>query len=105
MVMRCMGFYGVDMFDGFYGVDGVGALDGFDALGMLEGDCVSPFSKEFLCLCGEVLFYVNLFCYCFDIIMLRKAPLVCFVHYINAFTGHLCLDFLISMFAAMIFLH
>lgn len=36
MVMRCMGFYGVD---------GVGALDGVDGLGVPEGACVSPFSK------------------------------------------------------------
>ena len=94
-----------------HGIDGIGrfnrfdGVDGFDGLGVPEGACVSPFSKEFLCLCGKALFYVNSFCSYLVIIMLRKVPFICFVHYMNTFTGHLCLDFLISMFAAMIFLH
>lgn len=33
---------------GFNGVDMFIRVDGVDALDVLEGDCVSPFSKEFL---------------------------------------------------------
>ena len=42
------GVDGVDMFNGIDGVAGVDGVDGVDALDVLEGDCVSPFSKEFL---------------------------------------------------------